>query len=200
MALANKGFRTPPSMPPIKPRRKGPSIPSIPKKSLRFDIGADDLRKEVKKGFFSELDHLKMTVGNVLKNPNTKLPQKLVKEETKKKPGVFHTLLGPTPKKEKKAIPSKIKSSLFGKGEKAIKYKEFEKFLKNPSLYRIDKLSSYQRKKKWAEIFKKTGTGYLKRWKVKKYFKDRALKSPKTIKEVREKRITGIYEKKFLEK
>lgn len=192
MALANKGFRTPP---PMEPRGKGPSIP---KKSFRFDIGADDLRKEVKKGFFSELGHLRKAVGDVVKGP--KLPQKLVKEETKKKPGVFRTLLGSTPKKEKKAIPSKVKSSLFGKGEKAIKYKEFEKFLKDPSLYRIDKLSPHQRKKKWKEIFKKTGTGYLKRWKVKKYFKDRAFSSPKTMKEVREKSIDKIYEKKFLEK
>lgn len=193
MALANKGFRTPP---PIEPKGIGPGIP---KKSSRFEkggLGGDAsriFRKEV-------ISPLGQALGNVIRGP--KIPQKAVKEEkiTKKRRGVFDTLLGPTPKKEKKAISPKTKSSLFGKGEKAIKYEEFEKFLKDPSLYKIDKLSSYQRKKKWGEIFKKTGTGYIERWKVEKYFKEITLKSPKDMKEVREKYLDEQYRKKILGK
>lgn len=208
MALENKGFRH--SM------ESGGKRPSIPKKSFRFNVGADDLRRKVKKGgvFSEEFSHLRRAVGDVVKGPN--LLQKKVdekrgvadllihglkasKERTAKKErriGAMDIFFGLTPQ-QKKSIPSKIKSALFGKEEKVIKYKEFEKFLKDPSLYKIDKLSAHERKKRWKEVFKETGTGYLQKWKVKKYFKDRALKPPPTIKG---KILDKQYKEKFLGK
>ena len=190
MALENKGFRTPP---PMEPRGKGPYVPSS-----RPEKGG--LRGETSRIFRKEAGHFLGAVKKVLRGP--KIFQKSVREEriAKKNLGILDTFLGVGVKKEKKSIPSKIKSSLFGKREKVIKYKEFETFLKDPSLYKVDKLSPYQRKKKWGEIFKKTGTGYLERWKVEKYFKDRALSSPKTMEDLRKKSITKIYRNKFLKK
>lgn len=184
MALAS---RKPPTPPPSEPERKGfPGSRFDPTsrnkkrgKSLisrefigpAKDVIGPQKKAEEKQGVADLLIHgLKAS----------KEKQKTAKKE--RRVGVMDIFLGLTPQKEKKSIPSKIKSSLFGKGEKVVKYREFEKFLKDPSLYRIDKLSSYQRKKRWKEIFKETGTGYLERWKVRKYFKDRALK-PRTIKE-----------------
>jgi len=184
MALENKGFRTPP------PMEKGSYIP---KKSFPFKKGG--LPRKSKDIFREEIvTPAAQALRNVI------FPKKLVKKEKEKTPekkwGVFDTLLGPTPKKKEKAISPKTKSSLFGKKEKVIKDLEFEKFLKDPSLYKIDQLSAYQRGQAWRKEFPRTSSGYVKRQDIKMAYKKLTRTRPKTLKEAYlRKRKIRIYEK-----
>ena len=185
MALASKGFTTPP---PIEPGGPGPNIPE---KSSPIKKGSlPGKRRSIIR------EEIVAPATQVLRN--VIFPKKSMKKEKEKtseeRPGVFDTLLGLTPKRKKTAISPKTKSSLFGK-ERVIKDAEFEKFLKSPSLYKIDQLSARQRGQAWRKEFPRTGSGYVRRQDIKMAYKKLTHTRPKTLKEayLRKRKIRISY-------